>query len=92
MKEKSFVYSNPNFRADCIGTQNAIFDLESSHLVNRPGLLSKQEKIVKKQLHAENQEAEFTGSSFLAGQKAPMTHFVKKPTDIRQGREFRSRF
>ena len=73
MKEKSFVYSNPNFRADCIGTQNAIFDLESSHLVNRPGILSKQERIVKKNLVAENQEAEFTGSSFLAGQKAPMT-------------------
>ena len=44
MKEKNFIYQNPNFREDCIGTQNTIFDLEKSHLVNRPGVLSKQER------------------------------------------------
>ena len=39
MKEKNSVYGNPNYREDCIGTQNTIFDLSSSHLVDRPGLL-----------------------------------------------------
>lgn len=52
MKEKNFIYQNPNYREDCVGTQNPIFDLSGSHLVNRPGVLSKQEKQVKSNLEA----------------------------------------
>ena len=50
MREKNYVYSNPNYRADCIGTQNSIFDLSGSHLVNRPGLLSQEERNAKSNL------------------------------------------
>jgi hypothetical protein len=90
-KEKKFVYQNPNYREDCIGTQNPIFNLQGSHLVNRPGVLAQEERKAISNLEAEFQEADFTGSSFLAGQKAPMTRIYKKPTDIRKGREHLTR-
>ena len=67
LKEKSFVYQNPNYREDCIGTQNKIFDLSTSHLVNRPGVLAQQEREVRRNILAGAKEAEFTGNSFLAG-------------------------
>ena len=39
-REKGVVYQNPNVRDDCIGTKNSIFDLSSSHLIDRPGILN----------------------------------------------------
>ena len=88
MKEKNSVYGNPNYREDCIGTQNTIFDLSSSHLIDRPGLLQKETREAKKTLKVQEGEAEFTGSSFLAGQKIQMG--VKKPApaaEIKRGRD-----
>eukprot|EP00354_Favella_ehrenbergii_P002227 CAMPEP_0170452576 /NCGR_PEP_ID=MMETSP0123-20130129/1426_1 /TAXON_ID=182087 /ORGANISM="Favella ehrenbergii, Strain Fehren 1" /LENGTH=47 /DNA_ID= /DNA_START= /DNA_END= /DNA_ORIENTATION= len=46
---------------------NTIFDLSSSHLVNRPALLQGQAKQAKKNITQLEQEAEFSGNSFLAG-------------------------
>ena len=84
LKEKSFIYQNPNLRDECIGTQNSIFDLSNSHLVDRPGLYSQQERLVNKNMNALKQEANFEGASFLAGTKANIERVVRKPTDIRR--------
>ena len=70
---------------------NSIFNLQNSHGVNRPGVIAKQEKEAIRNIEMEFKEADFAGESFLAGQRAPMTHIVKKPTEIRRGREFHSR-
>ena len=77
MKEKSFIYANPNFREDCIGTQNTIFDLSGSHLVNRPGVLVQEERQATKNLEQISGAAAFSGASFLAGQKANMYTYTK---------------
>ena len=49
-KEKSFIYQNPNVREDCVGTQDTIFNLSNSHIVNRPGMLAQLERLAKKNL------------------------------------------
>lgn len=69
-REKGVVYQNPNVRDDCIGTKNSIFDLSSSHLIDRPGILNGMVKKAHKNLKNLETEAEFSGNSFLAGQKA----------------------
>ena len=76
-KEKSVVYQNPNIREDCIGTMNPIFDLKGSHLVNRPAILQKQAKQAERNILHQDQEADFSGNSFLAGQRA---FIAAKPT------------
>ena len=83
MKEKDYIYSNPNYREDCIGTQNAIFDLSGSHLLNRPGVLSQQEREAQSNINAMSQAADFSGKSFLAGQKVQLNYAYKKQPEVR---------
>lgn len=66
-KEKSVVYQNPNVREDCVGTQNSIFDLSASHMIDRPGFLNGQAKLAEKNIKNLDSEADFCGNSFLAG-------------------------
>lgn len=87
------MYKNPHVVDDSnsFSVNTSIFNLQNSHGVNRPGIFAREERDAIKNLENEVNEADFAGKSFLAGQKALITRVVKKPTEIRQGREYLSR-